>query len=128
MSGTIALVGAPGATVGQNVAEGLAYVYTESGTTWSQDTYPLNIQYIDNDYNYNFGDAVALSGTTALVGGNEAGIANGNAWVFVLSGTASSLVTELSADDGDNSDRFGEFRSDLGDHCHSGSARSTCKR
>jgi hypothetical protein len=63
LSGTTALVGAPFHTVGPNT--GAAYVFTESGGTWSEQA---ELTASDGDL---FGWSVSLSGTTALIGARD---------------------------------------------------------
>jgi FG-GAP repeat len=65
LSGTTALVGAPGNTIGSNEAQGAAYVFTFNGSTWVQQQELTANDGAPFDY---FGTSVALSGTTPLVG------------------------------------------------------------
>jgi hypothetical protein len=66
LSGDTALVGAPFHKVGSNTYQGAAYVFTRSGTSWSQQGGDLTAS--DGAAGDQFGDSVALSGDTALVG------------------------------------------------------------
>ena len=67
-----ALVGACLKTVGAQSADGVTFVFTPSGGTWSQQA---QISAADGAANDNLGDAVALSGDTALVGApNHGGV------------------------------------------------------
>ena len=88
LSGDTALVGAMGKYVGANPAQGAAYVYTRSGTTWTQQQ---ELTAGDGTYNDAFGASVALSGDTALVGAFSKKVGSnsfqGAAYVFVRSGT-----------------------------------------
>jgi len=80
--GNTALVGAPN----DNNLIGSAYVYTQSGTTWSQQQRLTgSSQSVLND----FGISVAMSGdgTTALVGADGDNTNSGAAVVFTRSGT-----------------------------------------
>jgi FG-GAP repeat len=85
-SRTVAVVGSPG----ENSFTGAAYVFTRSGTTWSQRAKLTAAHGAAND---SFGNSVALSGPTAVVGapGAEA------AYVFTGSGTTWSQRAKLSA-------------------------------
>jgi hypothetical protein len=65
VSGDTALVGAPLHSVSANAAQGAAYVFVRSGTTWSQQA---QLTATDGAANDNFGTAVAIDGDTALVG------------------------------------------------------------
>ncbi len=101
VSGTTALVGAPDAAVNDNASQGAAYVFGESGGTWSQ-TQKLTAN--DGAASAMFGNAVALSGTTALIGAPGV-IINGNthqggAYVFGNSGGTWSQTQKLTASDG----------------------------
>ncbi|MGH9380514.1 MAG: hypothetical protein ACRD2Z_07870, partial [Thermoanaerobaculia bacterium] len=108
LSGGTALVGAWGAAVDGNSAQGAAYVFTHSGGEWSQQAKLTADDGAEGDF---FGRAVALSGDTALVGAFEADVdgnsAQGAAYVFTHSGGEWSQQTKLTADDGAQSDQFG---------------------
>jgi trimeric autotransporter adhesin len=94
-TGTTALIGAYGG--GYNgVGAAAAWVFTLSGSTWSQQGPVLSGAAGDADA------AVALSddGDTALVGGSEDNSGVGAAWVFQRSGsTWTQPGTELTAND-----------------------------
>ncbi len=97
--GQTALVGAPGATFGR----GAAYVFTRSGTTWTQQAKLVASDGVSGDQ---FGTSVALSsdGTTALVG---APAGQGAAYVFVRSGTTWTQQAKLVGSDTVGGDAFG---------------------
>ena len=106
LSGTTALIGAPVQTV-QSQAQGAAYVFTESGTTWSQQS---ELTASDGLFGDLFGTSVSISGTTALVGADHSVGSNtrqGAAYVFTESGTTWSQQSELTASDGAAGDHFG---------------------
>ena len=65
VSGSTALVGAPFAQVGGNADEGAAYVFVQSGTTWTQQA---ELTASDGAGAILFGGSVSVSGGTALVG------------------------------------------------------------
>jgi hypothetical protein len=65
VSGGTALIGAYGKTVANQFEVGAAYVYTQSGTTWSQEAELSDPDSVQSDC---FGSAVALSGDVAVVG------------------------------------------------------------
>src|SRR6266404_4711663 len=69
LDGSTLVVGANGATVGGNAAQGAVYVFTESNGTWSQ-TQKLTAS--DGAANDSFGESVALEGSTALIGAYNA--------------------------------------------------------
>ena len=68
LSGDTALVGAYGDDVGANSNQGSAYVFTRSGTTWTQQG---KLTASDGAADELFGVSVALSGDTALVGADS---------------------------------------------------------
>ena len=108
LSGTTAIVGAQDHTVGANAAQGAAYVLVQSGTTWTEQQ---ELTASDGASGDEFGHAVALSGTTAIVGaqGHTVGAngAQGAAYVLVQSGTTWTEQQELTASDGAPGDDFG---------------------
>ena len=65
ISGGTALVGAYNHEVGSNTWQGAAYVFTDSGSTWSQQA---ELTATDGAAYDLFGCSVSLSGATALVG------------------------------------------------------------
>ncbi|MCA8944156.1 MAG: integrin, partial [Planctomycetes bacterium] len=98
---------------------GAAYVFTRSGTTWSQQAYlkPTTLGWNDR-----FGWHVTISGDTAVVSSsnedsnatgvdgdatNDAASDAGAAWVFVRSGSTWSQQAFLKASNTDPSDNFG---------------------
>ncbi len=108
VSGNTALIGVPFATVGGNTYQGAAYVFTDSGGSWSQ-TQKLTAS--DGAEAANFGHGVAVSGSTALVGAEQANIGSndyqGAAYVFTSSGGSWSQTQKLTASDGASLDEFG---------------------
>ena len=109
LDGSTLVVGANGATVGGNAAQGAVYVFTESNGTWTQ-TQKLTA---DDGADYdNFGLSVALKGSTILVGSPRAAV-GGNAgqgalYVFTESNGTWSQTQKLTASDGATNDSFGE--------------------
>jgi hypothetical protein len=112
---TIALIGAPGTDEGdtkENV--GAAYVFGRSGGTWSQVAKLEASSGTADDW---LGGSVAVTGdgSTAVVGAagyedttDEATAENlGAAYVFARRGGAWTEEVKLTADDGDDGDRFG---------------------
>jgi hypothetical protein len=83
--GSTLLVGATGAAPATEPI-GAAYVFTRSGSTWSQQGAPLTPT--DEAGSGAFGSGVALSadGNTAVIGGSRDGLNVGAAWVFTRSG------------------------------------------
>jgi hypothetical protein len=96
ISGSSVIVGAPDHKVATTMGTGAAYVFVQSGTTWTQqqeltasdpDTAPTS----DPD---RFGTSVAISGDAAVVGDPEHGNVTGAAYVFVRSGATWTLEQE----------------------------------
>jgi uncharacterized membrane protein len=127
--GTISLAGSFPTAAGDNdaaSAAGAAYVFTRSGTTWSQQAYlkACNAEGADS-----FGEVVAISGDTVVVGakgedGGVSGVLNsgslptaagdsdsangaGAAHVFVRSGTTWTQQAYLKSTNAAASDLFG---------------------
>ncbi len=88
ISGDTLVVGADFARVGDHESQGAAYVFTRSGTTWTQQAKLVADDGAAFDY---FGCSVALSGDTLIVGARGAhGVGEnwdqGAAYVFTRSG------------------------------------------
>ncbi len=89
------------------VDSGSAYVFTRSGTTWSQQA---KLTAADSAAGDMFGVRVALSGDTALIGArfdDDDGVDSGSAYVFTRTGTAWSQQAKLTAADSAAGDWFG---------------------
>ncbi len=69
LSGTTALVGAPGKSIGANLNQGAVYVFAPSGGAWTQQGAPLHAG--DPASYDSFGQSLALEGTTAIIGAYE---------------------------------------------------------
>lgn len=74
LEGTTALAGAPVANVGGNLGQGAAYLFTGAGANWIQ---AVKLTASDGAAFDVFGDAVAVSGTTALAGAPFVQLDNG---------------------------------------------------
>ena len=98
---------------------GAAYIFTRSGTTWSQQAY---LKASNTGVGDNFGSTVAMSGDTVVVGarledsnatsvnGNQAdnsGTNSGAAYVFTRSGTTWTQQAYLKASNTGADDNFG---------------------
>jgi hypothetical protein len=109
IDGKTLVIGANGAFVGGNPAQGAAYVFTKSNGTWTE-TQKLIAD--DGAAFGNFGLSVTLQGSTILVGSPQAVIggsfAQGAVYVFTNSGGAWTQTQKLTASDGASSDSFGE--------------------
>lgn len=86
---------------------GSAYVFTRSGTTWTQQQKLLAA---DGVTDAQFGISVSLSGDTALIGANrddDNGNRSGSAYVYIRTGTTWTQQAKLIASDGAEEERFG---------------------
>jgi len=103
------VVGANGATIGDQGAQGAAYIFDRDGSTWVQQQ---KIWSDDGDTVDNFGNAVAMRGSTLFVGALQA-MADGNAnqgavYVFTDDGSGTwTQVQKLTSSDGGGGDAFG---------------------
>jgi len=106
LEGDTALVGA-GWDDDNGVDSGSAYVFTRTGTIWTQQAKLLPADGAVGDL---FGGAVSLSGDTALIGAdqdNDNGNWSGSAYVFTRTGTTWTQQAKLLAPDGATEDLFG---------------------
>ncbi len=101
-NGNTALVGAP-----QDEYSGAAYVFTRSGSTWSEQAKLTPAG--EKGASIGFGASVALSadGSTALVGAPGYGARLGAAWAFTRSGTAWSEQQKLTGGGPESEGQFG---------------------
>lgn len=84
---------------------GSAYVFTRSGTTWTQQA---KLAPSDAAANDQFGTSVALSGDTAIIGAGLSGANDaGAAYAFLRTGSVWSQQQKLTASDAAASDFFG---------------------
>ncbi len=108
--GNTALIGAYNKTIEGKVSQGAAYVFTRSGSDWSQEA---RLTASDGTEGDNFGYSLALSadGNTALIGSYNKSVegkaSQGAAYVFTRSGTVWTQQEILAASDGSESDYFG---------------------
>jgi flagellar hook-basal body protein len=108
--GNTAIIGAPYEDTSPNSNNGAAYIFTRSGSTWSQQAKLLASDAASNEV---FGTSVSLSasGNTALIGVNQEDTSpytnNGAAYVFTRSGTTWTQQAKLLASEPTTSDFFG---------------------
>lgn len=100
VSGDTAVVGAFGA----NSSRGSAYVFTRSGTTWTQQQ---KLTAADGAAGDQFGWSVAVDGDTVVIGAHSDDGARGSAYVFKRNGTVWTQEAKLLAGDGATFDQFG---------------------
>ena len=106
IDGDTAIVGANEASHGGKVDAGAAYVFVRSGTTWSEQAMLTASDAAQDDH---FGESVAIWGDAVVVGapGFIVGNGEGQAYVFVRSGTTWSEQAKLTASDAASDDHFG---------------------
>lgn len=96
------------ALIGKNDPNlGAAYVFDFDGTSWTETQKLITAEGTTNDY---FGTSVSIDGNRALVGAlfstiND--VVTGSVYVFEYNETTWNEVTQLSASDGGDYDRFG---------------------
>jgi len=104
----VAMVGAQSAAVDGHAYQGAVYVFTQSGDAWTQIQ---KLTASDGGINGDFGGALALKGSVAIVGAYNTtvdGAANrGEVYVFAASGGTWTQVQQLLASDGVDGDQFG---------------------
>jgi hypothetical protein len=102
------VVGASFAGTGGNLFQGSAYVFTQSGTTWTQRK---KLTAADGEAEALFGYSVGISGRKVVVGAIGATVdgnaGRGAAYVFVRSGPDWKQRKKLIASDGAANDFFG---------------------
>ena len=102
IDGDTIAVGAVGAE-----SKGAAYIYTRSGTSWTEQAKLLPSDLLGSD---NFGCSVSISGDTAVVGSKwqDTGGSNaGAAYTFVRSGVTWTQQSKIQASDKEAGDQFG---------------------
>ena len=107
LSGDTALIGAYNSTINDNAYQGAAYVFTRSGTTWTETQKLVADDGAGGD---DFGNAVALDGNRALVAafyGSGAAAQTGTVYEFEISAGVWTQTGKLNADDGAFFDTFG---------------------
>ncbi len=90
---------------------GSAYIFTRSGSTWTQQAKLLASDRYSKRYSkYFFGTSVAMDGDTAIVGAfddDDNGDYSGSAYIFTRSGSTWTQQAKLLASDGAAGDGFG---------------------
>ncbi len=104
ISGDTVIVGA----TGDDVATGAAYIFTRTGTTWSEQK---KLTASDKKSSSFFGSGVAIENNTAIIGAYNGvstdGENSGSAYIFFRSGANWSQQKKLTTSDGEEG-RFGE--------------------
>ena|GEM_PF-2024955 len=108
LTGDTAVVGAPNDRPTPGAFEGgSAYVFTRTGTTWTQQAKLVSADVATQD---NFGYAVSANGDSAIVGAyrdDTSAVDTGSAYVFTRTGTAWGQQAKLVATDATASDTAG---------------------
>ncbi len=105
IEGDTALLGASSDTVGSNVAQGSAYVFSRAGGAWSEQAHLIAADGAAVD---RFGASVALDGDAALIGADGGGgYQLGSAYVFARSGTVWAQEAKMVSPEGRPQDFFG---------------------
>jgi hypothetical protein len=104
LSGDTAVIGARLDDIGGGVNQGSAYVFVRSGATWTEQQ---KLSASDGAAGDSFGDSVAASGDTVIVGADGDDNGQGSAYVFVRSGATWTEQQKLTALDGVAGDLFG---------------------
>jgi hypothetical protein len=108
LDGNTAVVGAPNRGldgVRSFHGNGGAYVFTRTGTTWTQQA--LLTRATDSSSSDFFGFSVALSGQTALVGTPGDGLSRGAAFEFTRTGTTWTQQAQFTGSTSQEGDQFG---------------------
>lgn len=102
ISGDIALVRASGDD-DNGSDSGSAYIFERDGTSWA---YQTKLTADDGKAGDQFGNSVAISGDTAVIGANQ-NDESGSAYVFVKNDTTWSQQLKLNSSDAKAGDQFG---------------------
>ena len=81
ISGNVVAVGAPGATVGANQAQGAVYVFIKPSAGWKNTSKAKELTASDGAANDNLGVSAGISGAT-IVAGAPHSTTPGSAYVF----------------------------------------------
>ena len=106
ISGDTAIIGAP-FDDHDGIKSGSAYVFTRSGTAWSQQAKLLSN---DREANDSFGRGIAILGNTAIItasADDDNGIFSGSAYVFTRHNSVWSQQSKILASDGAAGNEFG---------------------
>jgi len=111
INGDYAVVGAAANDVGTNAAQGSAYIYRRTGSTWTQQA---KITAADGAAGDNFGRSVSISGDYVIAGSSSCTISGntrqGAAYIFFKGAawtTGQAYQSKLIANDGAANDFFG---------------------
>ena len=109
VSGELVVVGSTRDDVNGNTNQGSAYVFAQVGNTWTQLDQLLAADGKTADF---FGNSVAISGSTIIVGAASDDVGSnssqGSAYIFVPGGNGFQQQAKLVAPDGAADDYFGQ--------------------
>jgi len=106
--GNTVLVGAWSEDTSPNTNNGAAYVFTRSGTTWTQQAKLVASDAATSDILGLYqGVSLSADGNTALLGAQSKASVAGVAYIFIRSGTTWTQQQQLVASDTAAQDRFG---------------------
>lgn len=103
LDGNTALIGAPGNWF-TPVYPGAAYVFTRTGTTWTQQA---RLDPSDGQTEDYFGHSVSVDGDTAIIGSEYMTSSPGSVYVYTRSGSTWTQQTKIVPSDGINGEMFG---------------------
>ncbi|HLX84070.1 MAG TPA: choice-of-anchor D domain-containing protein [Terriglobales bacterium] len=134
LDGNTAVIGAYGKEIMGHAAQGAAYVFAESGGTWTQQA---ELTASDGIFNDEFGYSVGLNSSTIVIGAPDRTVGSnqsqGTGYVFTGSGGTWTQQAELTASDGEAGDFFaqsvavGGSTTVLGAPCHPRNGFAFCQ-
>ena len=107
ISGTSVVIGANGDDIGSNIGQGSAYVFTRTGSTWTQQAKLLAVEGGDTDH---FGGGISIEGDYVVVGAPYEGDTpqgKGSAYIFHRIGSTWSQQAKLASTNPSSSEHFG---------------------
>jgi len=129
LDGNTAVIGAFRKQVGINLVQGEAYIFVRSGAAWTEQARLIAPDGEELDY---FGLSVAISGDTAVIGAPYKVVRmhtdQGQAYVYVRSGTSWTQEAKLSGSDGASGDEYGSAVAVSGDNVIIGAPTKTVYR
>jgi hypothetical protein len=94
IDGNTLVIGAPEQAFGDNHYQGAAYIYVKSGATWTEQAELADL--VNGKADDFFGESVAISGDTVLIGASRIDGNAGCVFVYVRSGTTWTRQAKLT--------------------------------